>query len=276
MKNPLTTTGIILNLNIRKWSGEVSDRKALQAVADHFKSDTHNDKYRKSLFVNDPLSLVDRIAGRLRNHYYAKTSPWMPDGQGRLIPSQGFQEYSQGYSPMKMEFYQEVDKFLDDYPDHVELAKDRKGDLFMASEYPAAEIVRSKFEIQLTTLPFPDVSDFRIDAPEAVIQELEKSMKESVERVQSIISVELDARLTKRLQMLLKTLTVGKRFSTSLLTELKAILTMGEQLKETVDPVLLNRMEKVNQYILCWSATKLRNSESGQLAVIDVCRSLLA
>ena len=275
MKNPLVTTGIILNLNVRKWSGEVSDKKALRAVAEHFKSDTHNDIYRKSLFVNDPLALVDRVAGRIRNHYYAKTSPWMPDGQGRLIPSQGFQAYAAEYSPMKMEFYQEVDKFLDAYPEHIELAKERKGDLFMASEYPQIESVRNKFEIQLSTLPFPDINDFRIDAPEEVIQELERSMKESVARVQDIISVEINIRFVKRLEMLIKTLTIGKRFHTSLLTELLEVCNMADQLKETVDPALLVRMSTAKNTILCWSPLKIRNSETLQLEIIDIRRNLL-
>jgi hypothetical protein len=133
MANPLTTTSILLHLEIRKWAGEVSDKKALKAVADKFNSDTHNDKYKKSLFINDPLAMIDRCAGRLRNHFYASTVPWLDGGKGRLIPSLNFQEFAIEHTKLKMEFGNEVHDFIAEYPEHKDLAEDKKGDLYLAS-----------------------------------------------------------------------------------------------------------------------------------------------
>lgn len=276
MENPLTTTSIILHLEIRKWGGEVTDKKALKAVSDAFKSDTHNDKYTKSLFVTDPLSLINRCAGRLRNHFYAMTVPWLDNGKGRLIPSMSFQEFALKHTEIKQQFYQEVEAFLTNYEDHKDQAKAHKGDLYNEGEYPTVAQLRTLFEINLTTLPFPDVNDFRVTAPEAVIAELETSIGESIKRVETVVSGELEERFKERLRMLVKTLTVGKRFNKSLLTELRGVIDMTYNLQDTVTEDLLKNMAVVEKNILIYSAEELRNSESRQEVAIEVCTSILA
>jgi hypothetical protein len=275
MPNPLTTTGIILNLSLRKWAGEVSDKTALQAVADTFKSDTHNDKYKKSLFVNDPLSMVDRCAGRLRNHFYARTLSWLDGGQGRLIPSKSFRDFANEHTPLKMQFYQEVDTFIDAYPDHQALAKERKGDLYHEGEYPSVEDLRTRFEVKLITLPFPDVEDFRVDAAEDVIEELQISMKESAEHVQHVLSDELKLRLAKRLQMLHKTLLVGKRFNKSLLTEIQDLVSMSDNLRDSVEANLRDKFIQVKKEILIWTPEQIRNSETVQNDLTHICYDII-
>ena len=275
MPNPLTTTSILLDLEIRKWAGEVADKKALQAVADKFNSDTHNDKYKKSLFVTSPLAVVDRNAGRVRNHFYSCTVPWLDGGKGRLIPSMNFQEFASKHSKLKHEFYQSVEEFIQEYPDHQDLARQKKGDLYQENEYPSIDQLRRRFEISLSTLPFPNIDDYRVDAPQAVIDELQTSMRESVERVQLTVSRELRDRFNTRLQMLRKTLMVGQRFATSLLTELDNVISMGKNLHETITPLLYTEMLHVEKHILKYDAEMLRNSESAQADVIGICNAIL-
>lgn len=276
MENPLTSTSILLHLEIRKWAGEVSDKKALKAVADTFNSDTHNDKYKKSLFVSDPLAMIDRCAGRLRNHFYACTVPWLDGGKGRLIPSLSFQDFAKQHTKLKMEFDNEVQTFIQEYPDHKEEAKDKKGDLYREGEYPTKQQLQDRFEINLTTLPFPNVDDFRINAPEAVITELKTSMLQSVERVQSVVSADLQSRFAERLRMLVKTLTVGKRFNKSLLTELATIIKMGHNLKDTISEDLWKNMYAVSQVVGKYSPEQIRNSATVQEEIVEVCDSALA
>ena len=274
--NPLTTTSILLHLEIRKWAGEVSDKKALQAVADTFKSDTHNDKYKKSLFVTDPLSLIDRCAGRLRNHFYYSTVPWLDGGKGRLIPSMSFQDFAKEHAMLKHNFYQEVEQFITDYPDHKEKAEELKGELYNAAEYPSIDHLRGRFEINLTTLPFPNIDDFRITAPEEVMEELRTSMEESVSRVEGVVSKELKDRFHVRMQMLVKTLNVGKRFNGSLLTELGGVIDMGVNLKETISDELFTDMKQIKREVLKYDPEALRNSESAQEDVIKKCMDVLS
>ena len=275
MTNPLLNSSILLHIEIRKWSGEVADKKALQIVAAKTGSDTHNDKYKKSLFVTDALAEIDCCAGRIRNHFYYESVPWLDGGKGRLIPSLSFQEFAVKHKKLKIDFYKAVEYFIENYEDHVEEAKDKKGQMFIEAEYPKLEDLSKRFDIILNTLPFPNTKDIRLDAPAEIIAELESSMAESISRVESVVSGQLEERFQKRIRMLVKTLKVGKRFNVSLLTELEKVIQMAANIKEAIDPDLLNNMNTVEKCVLIYSPDEIRNSISIQDELIEICEGVL-
>ena len=219
--------------------------------------------------------MIDRCAGRIRNHFYSCTVPWLDGGKGRLIPSLNFQDFAKEHTKLKMEFDNEVHNFLTAYPDHKDLAKEKKGDLYQASEYPTVAQLQDRFTISLITLPFPNIDDFRITAPEAVINDLKASMQQSVKRVESVVTGELESRFAKRLEMLRKTLTVGKRFNKSLLEELAGVFSMAVNLKDTVSERLLENMVIVNGNILKYTPEQIRNSVSIQEEMVITCDEVL-
>jgi hypothetical protein len=273
--NPLANTSIILSLEIRKWAGEVSDTKALAAVAKAFNSDTHQDKYKKSLFVTDALALVDRCAGRIRNHFYYESVPWLDGGKGRLIPSRNFQAFALNHKKHVVDFETEVEKFLAEYEDHKAAAKEKKGDLFIEAEYPDTGELRERFGVTLGTLPFPTTEDIRLDAPSDVIEELTQGMNDSIARVGKVVNDQLQGRFKERLSMLIRTLRVGKRFNKSLLTELEFVINMAFNMDETLTDELKANMTLVKEKVLCFDHEQLRNSESTQEKVIEICERCL-
>ncbi len=275
MINPLLNSSILLHIEIRKWSGEVSDKRALQIVAAKTGSDTHNDKYKKSLFVTDALATVDCCAGRIRNHFYYCTTPWLDGGKGRLIDSLGFQEFAVKHKLLKIDFYKAVEDFLDNYEDYKEEARQKKGEMFIEAEYPQLKDLNRRFDIILNTLPFPNTKDIRLDAPAEIIAELESSMADSISRITSVVSSQLEERFQTRLRMLIKTLRVGKRFNKSLLTELEKVIQMASNMKEAIDPSLLANMKTVTDEVLIYSPDEIRNSQSVQDILIEICEGVL-
>ena len=271
--NPLSTTSILLHLTISKWAGEVTDKSALVVVSKAFSSDTHNDKYKKSLFISDPLSLIDRCAGRIRNHFYHDTMSWLD--QGRLIPSRNFRDFAIAHKKLKNQFYEEVEKFIEAYPEHCELAKQNKGDMYLPHEYPSVEQVRQKFGITLTTLPFPTTKDFRVDAPEQIIEELKLEMENSLISVGTAVDTEIQGRLVTRLNMLLSTLTTGKRFNSSLLEELQFIIDMGNNLATTTSQKTKDVITVIEAHILAFTPEQVRNSQILQDNIVECCRALI-
>jgi hypothetical protein len=127
----------------------------------------------------------------------------------------------------------------------------------------------------LNTLPFPNTKDIRLDAPAEVIAELESSMADSISRITSIVSSQLEERFQKRLRMLVKTLKVGKRFNKSLLTELDKVITMAFNIKEAIDPSLLKNMATIRGGVLAYDSDEIRNSQSVQDNLIEVCEGVL-
>ena len=275
MTNPLLNSSILLHIEIRKWAGEVTDKKALQIVAAKTGSDTHNDKYKKSLFVTDALAQIDCCAGRVRNHFYYCTTPWLDGGKGRLIDSLGFQEFAVKHKKLKMDFYKAVEEFTDTYEDHKAEAKAKKGEMFIEAEYPKLADLHKRFDIVLNTLPFPNTKDIRLDAPAEIIAELESSMADSISRITSVVSEQLAGRFHERLRMLIKTLKVGKRFNTSLLTELEKVIRMATNMKDAIDPALLAHMNTIETQVLVYNPEQIRNSQQVQDDLIEICEGVL-
>lgn len=275
MTNPLSTTAVLLHLTISKWAAEVTDLKALKAVARAFSSDTGDDKYKKALFIGDPLKAIDRCAGRLRNHFYKWTLNWNEAGQGRLIPSRDFRDFAGEHKELSAEFYAEVEEFLDEYDNHCQVAKDHKGDMYNSIDYPPAKIVRQKFDIQLITLPFPTTTDFRVEAPEAIINDLKDQIDRSIEAVNGTVDMEINMRLKVRIEMLLKTLRVGKRFNKSLLTELGFLCGMAENIKGALTEKTLLKVQVILSRICSLDPEQIRNSQALQDDLITLCGKLL-
>ena len=275
MTNPLATTSIMLHLAVSKWAAEVTDLKALKAVAKAFSSDTNDDKYKKALFIGDPLKSVDRCVGRLRNHFYRWTLSWNAAGQGRLIPSENFRDFAGEHKELATDFYSEVETFLDSYEDHCETAKEHKGDMFNAREYPPIEIVRNKFNVQLITLPFPTTTDFRVEAPEAIITDLKDQIDKSIEAVNGTVDAEVNMRIKIRIQMLLKTLRIGKRFNKTLLSELGFLCDMAYNIRGALTSQTLSKIDSIRKNIVGQDPENIRDDIALQDALINLCGKLL-
>jgi hypothetical protein len=274
MSNPLAEVSILLNLQISQWTGEISDRKALAAVAKAFKGDVSRDKYRKALFVTDALGPVHKAGGRIRTHYYRKTLNWA-DGGSRLVPSMEFRDFGREHSKLVSEFEQEVDTFVADYPEHKENAKDQKGDLFNEHDYPDIEGVRSKFSVKLIALPFPKTTDFRVQAPEEIIIGLRAQIDASLLEVQNTVGADIRGRIQERLTKLHDGLAGGKRFSQTLFDEIALVTDMGLHMEAALAPALNSVLLELKNNLLVVTADQLRNSESLKKTYIDRTRALL-
>ena len=275
MANPLSRLSILLNLKIHKWAGEVSDPKALRAVAKAFGGTTHHDRYRKSLFVTNALEAIDKCAGRIRLNFYKWTLAWLDGGNGRLVSSMDFRDFSTAHTGLVGDFEQAVDQFLLDYPEHKQQAKKDKGDLYNEHEYPDIAELRSRFYIELTTLPFPDSTDFRVEAPEQIIQELTRSVDESINAVVHNVENDIRMRVTERVTLVHQGLTGGKRWARTLFEELAFITDMGLHMKEILPKKLGKDLEFIKKHISGLDVDKLRNSESGKDVCVKACVSVL-
>ena len=276
MSNPLARHSLLLNLHISMWQGEVTDRAALAVVAKEFESDVSDDKYKKSLFVGDPLKKIKRSAGRLRLFFYRETLPWLDGGNGRLIPSRSFRDFSIKYHELKQEFYANVDEFLLAYEIYVKQAEKAKNRLFHAGEYPAKDNVRKRFAVTLGALPFPNSADFRIEAPEEVIRELEQSSKEALSRVTETLEVELRDRLREHLQSIHDALAVKSSFRSSTFETAIETTELASNLRDCLNTKFISLVDAMRQDILTLEPEEIRNSEDLRKAVIKECTRLLA
>jgi len=269
--NPLSKNSILLNLHIRMWAGEVGDRRALAVVAQTFNSDTSNDKYRKSLFVGEPLKPIHNAGGRIRTHFYKETLPWLDGGNGRLIPSRGFKAFSQKHKQLCHNFYAAVDTFTSAYPQHKATAKLHKKELYNEQEYPTD--VRDRFSVSLGALPFPEATDFRIDAPEETIRELQAAAENAIASVAQTVQTEISTRFCARVNLIITSLTENKRFRNDVFND--EFVRMALNMRDCLPSNLITKIEHFQEHVLGQDPDRVRKSRSLRAIVLAECRKLL-
>ena len=271
--NPLAQRSLLMNLHIKQWTGEVTDKKALQIVADSTKTSTKLDTYTKSLFVTDPLIMIKRIAGRIRLHFYRYSLPWA-DGGGRLMPSMQFQEFSVGHKKLVAEFEHEVTNFVKDYEELKDDAKANRGDLYNSSDYPLGIELYNRFKIELTTLPFPNIDDFRVKAPEEVIEELKEEMESSVKEVgDHLDNVVLDG-IKSRVKFTLDSLLAGKKITQPSMDELAHSISFVSSLETVLPQSTRVIAAQIANEVTCYTAAQIRLSDSVTKKVIRSLKSV--
>lgn len=267
MSNPLSELSILLHLKISKWDGEVSDQRALAAVAKAFHGNTSSDKYRKSLFIDDPLKAVDKAAGRIRTNFYKWTLPWS-DGGGRLVPSLDFRDFAKEHAGLVSDFDFEVNEFLVAYDEHKDRARSAKGDLYREDDYPTVSELHDRFRVSLQTLPFPSVSDFRIEAPEEIITDLKQNMDATVIEVTHTVAETVQGRIMERLQRMHEAFDADKRFTKSLFEELQFATDTARSLKDVIPQKLQDNVTLIEEHVLAFTPEQVRASETLKLALV--------
>jgi len=85
----------------------------------------------------------------------------------------------------------------------------------------------------------------------------------------------MNQRVKVRLEMLLKTLRVGKRFNKSLLSELDFLCSMAHNIRGALTPDTLTKISVIQKEICVLNPEVIRNSQSLQDDLITLCGKLL-
>ncbi len=169
----LASSAMLVELSISVWTGRKKDKRESKTVANQNDADSNVVSVNKMLLGDcDKLKAINELRGKMRNHvHYAMTMPWSDVGTVRLLSTKAYPDYHQQMTALIAEGEQLVDEFVDDYDFAKARAQAQLGNLYVASDYPTSEQIRSKFGFRLNYSPLPDAGDFRVDiGNEAVAQ----------------------------------------------------------------------------------------------------------
>ena len=146
------------------WTGRKKDKRESKECAKFNDADIGVVSVNKMLLGDcDELKALNELRGKIRNHiHYPMTMPWSDSGL-RLLPTAVYFDYNNQMSEAIALFFQLRDKFVENYDFAVTRARAKLGDLFMRSDYPTSEEIRSKFDVRVNYTPLPDAGDFRVD-----------------------------------------------------------------------------------------------------------------
>lgn len=178
----LTEKAMVLTLTIGIWQGYRLDKQASAEItaAKGAKSDAA--RVNKHLVPKEALAAIVTANGAVRTHFYGKTLPWRDNGD-RLMPRALFTQFIEEHEALVTAFQNEVDTFLvHKYPEAIEQAEFRMGELFDRNDYPAVSELRRKFYVNLDINPVTTANDFRVEIDAAHVDKVRETMERATEQ----------------------------------------------------------------------------------------------
>ena len=170
---------VIIHLTIHKWSGVKIDRRATTSVNNEFEA-KKSGNFFKSLVSKEMIDAINKKASEIRQAHYKHSLPFMDNG-ARVVPVSAYFKYLDVINELVREFDGLADHLCDKYDEILKDSEVRLGKLFRESEYPSKEIMRKKFAIELSKLPFPETDDLRMELEEGDMAAMKADFKDQME-----------------------------------------------------------------------------------------------
>jgi hypothetical protein len=162
----LQSSAMLIDLHIGAYTGSKSDNQTRDEVTVAKRAGSKRaHTVRKHLFAGDAdLDAINTYIAQIRKKLLLHTLPWADSGT-RMLSTKSFFELSALLSSWRVDYYQLVDRFVDNFNLKVSNAAFALGSSFDRDEYPTADQVRSKFTFSYVFSPVPSAGDLRVDLP---------------------------------------------------------------------------------------------------------------
>jgi hypothetical protein len=259
----LRSRAMLATLNISVWNPKKKDTAAtLETLIKHGAS-REAGAFVKNLLPEGAIDRVKKSEGVLRSLFYKHTLPWRDDGI-RILPSAAWEDFSNDEREAHREFDTAVGEFLVNYDAHRNKARVALNGLFNESDYPPVEVVRSKFGVRVSWFPLPDSTDFRVDLPQEIRDQLGAEIDSSVKDSMKVANDALYERLSDALGRVVERLDDGdKVFRNTLITNLRDLCVQIPKLNVMGDETILRLVGK---------AEKIANLEPDQIRADETVR----
>ena len=227
MYQVLTERAIIVDLDVRSWSGEMVDRQVGEDVATRAGSRSAPDEvgmYTKNL-AREALAPIRKLGGEIRRAHYKFTMPWI--GDSRVLPVALCERYVREVDNLIRKRDLAREEFIDAYPDHIRDAKERLAKLFDERDFPYPHELRDWITAEYGFSPMPSVEHLSVvGLTRTVNVRIRKSVERQIERRVTATIHDLDKRIGKPIRDCSERLTLGrdgrpKTFRNTLVTNLR-------------------------------------------------------
>lgn len=241
----ISSSAVLVELNISVWTANKLDKGATESVLMSSSASTGAAQVRKNLMAGtDKRKKIADYAARARLYHNQMTLSWSDKG-ARLLPTSLFMDYKQNMNVYERNMNTMIADFYSSYADLIDLAKHHMGNLFNPDDYPSIEQLKSKFGFRLVFSPLPEGGDFRLDIPNADMQELAKEYECAFnDRLNDAMRENWD-KLHKTLTHISEKLTdeegedeTKKRYHDTLITNAQELCGLLTHLNVTKDPKL--------------------------------------
>lgn len=231
----LTEKAILISVNISQWTARKYDNKVTREVNKKHKTKDAG-RFNKILIATEHLQTINQVAGKIRTFHYANTLPWSDKGE-RMLPSENYLQYTSKLAQLKDEFEIEVKKFVKEYPNMIEEAKQNLNGLFNEKEYPAK--IADRFTISTSFMPIPQADDVRINLSAKEVNSIKASVQNELHERFASAQRDIYARITDQLTKMRERLADKKGiFRDSLFENVLELVDLLPRLNVASDPMI--------------------------------------
>lgn len=234
--NVLSRKSVLVSLKVSQWTAEQVDRSVSDEIATDKKATRSAGRYRKKLLPGcQSLTEIHKLSKAMGKTFVANTLPWGDKGT-RVLPTAHYMAYIDRFREDRKAWLASVDDFIKSYVSDVMDARTTLGDLFDPNDYPAQSDLSGRFSMEISTLPYPDVEDFRIAMPELEMQRIRDSMEEENRKTMERVNRDLWDRLHNVVSRMTERLSDPKNvFHGTLVTNVQDLCGLLEGLNVTKD-----------------------------------------
>lgn len=276
---------MLAQVNIRSWSGEVTDKAATKRVTEDAGAEADAARVIDHLVSRRELAAIKSIAGKARNHVqYRYTLPWSDSG-ARILPVTLHEQYMQEMLAVKNEYEAAVEQFLDKYPNLVAAAAMRMAGLYNPDLYPSVSELRDRFTFHVKLRPIPKGDDFRVSLSEDVVEavraemdsEVEETMIEAMhhvyDRVLDVVGSMADG--LERHGVKVEGKKKASYFKDSLIENVRSLVTILPKLNVVNDPKLNELSKRIEAKLTQYDAEDLKEDEVLRQEIATEAKSIV-
>lgn len=263
----LSERAMIVQLHLHMWDGQVTDRQVTAEVLQERKAAADAGRFIKYLVPEAALEPIERVHNAARAMHKRLTLPW-DDDSSRILAASAFFEYSSKMQEERVHCEQAYRTFLAAYPRYKQEGLQRMGALYDAGAFPDERAIKSKFGMELITMPVPTRDDFRVDLGTEMQERIKDDIERTVTERFATAQRELWERLLSTVQTFARSLrekdeTKGKRrapIHDSTVEKLGDLARLAPKLSLKPDPVLEKICSEIADLTSGLTATDLRKS----------------
>lgn len=180
ISDALAANFLLVQLQIRSWSGKKTDREASQELLDSKQASKDGGAFVKNLLAsaNQELKALQQAAGGLRQYVYEHTLPWSAAKSGalrgdRIVRVSAAMDFLTNMKPLKQEYDDALVTLESVWDVRIASAQRNLGALADANDYPASFELHDLFDVTIDLKPIPAVGDFsRLNIPGELAESL--------------------------------------------------------------------------------------------------------
>lgn len=179
----LNERAMLAHIEIANWTGQKTDRKVSDKVAEDHHASKRSGRYVKRIVQGDWLKPIHNVAGAARLRHYQLTFPGFTARGPRILSVTGYNRHIEEMGAFALQHNDAVANFLDVLPSIREACKHEAGTLWKEEDFPSVEQIRSKFSFHQLYHPIPDGGHLALDLDQQLVDKLKQDVTDQATAV---------------------------------------------------------------------------------------------